>query len=540
MRKATFDFDPRIANQARIMVPVRDGVPVLDTPLVDLLIWPRDVSDSKGEVNEPKLRRELSRGKVLARVPAGAETSWASAMPKALFPAEGASMSIRQAAQKAVESRFLVIYASGYHDSPLRVAVHPAFTEQDIGDIARSAGYESSFRGPAKRLGSLSLLTLTTKMSCFSFNLPAGPPELLGSCPSSSLALIMQTGSEMVARQARRTTNEIIDPAAYICNGCYALKGNYQHMSVQLAQQLRYLLVRKLLGMESRLRVVELGDEESVDLLRKFPEAKDLAPQMAEHVMRNNLGREPRSFVAVMVRAIKRSEKLQPGRGREKSRYTVVEYMQEELLSTGQRMMKERLGTLSRAKNLTEAERREMAELRQASLRVRNARPRRDWHDQDTSYFRIHDAGDFFSPRYLQAWIDVAKRIPNVKFWAPTRAWAVKAAMPPEVMSSVPSNLAIRPSALHFRQAAPQLGEEQPFLAAGSGASSFVAVPDDGWNCPAYLHWTVGGGALLRNQLSQDDEGAGGNCRMARGPSGEHGCRVCWDHPELEVYYHEH
>ena len=37
-------------------------------------------------------------------------------------------------------------------------------------------------------------------------------------------------------------------------------------------------------------------------------------------------------------------------------------------------------------------------------------------------YVRIHDSGDFYSPAYLNKWIDIAKALPNVRFYAYTKS----------------------------------------------------------------------------------------------------------------------
>jgi len=37
-------------------------------------------------------------------------------------------------------------------------------------------------------------------------------------------------------------------------------------------------------------------------------------------------------------------------------------------------------------------------------------------------YVRIHDAGDFYSPAYLDKWIDIAKALPNIRFYAYTKS----------------------------------------------------------------------------------------------------------------------
>ena len=35
-------------------------------------------------------------------------------------------------------------------------------------------------------------------------------------------------------------------------------------------------------------------------------------------------------------------------------------------------------------------------------------------------YVRVHDSGDFYSPKYLQKWMDIANLLPNVRFYTYT------------------------------------------------------------------------------------------------------------------------
>ena len=37
-------------------------------------------------------------------------------------------------------------------------------------------------------------------------------------------------------------------------------------------------------------------------------------------------------------------------------------------------------------------------------------------------YVRIHDSGDFYSPTYLDKWIEISKQLPNVRFYAYTKS----------------------------------------------------------------------------------------------------------------------
>ena len=116
-------------------------------------------------------------------------------------------------------------------------------------------------------------------------------------------------------------------------------------------------------------------------------------------------------------------------------------------------------------------------------------------------YFRIHDAGDFFSPRYVDAWIEVCRALPNVQFWAPTRSFLIPSILARlAVLASLP-NVTIRPSALTVDSPAP--------VVAGLHAGSEVST--DGGTCPARFQ--------------------GNSC----GP-----CRSCWTDRDTVVSYHAH
>ena len=128
-------------------------------------------------------------------------------------------------------------------------------------------------------------------------------------------------------------------------------------------------------------------------------------------------------------------------------------------------------------------------------------------------YFRVHDSGDMFSVRYAEAWLEVCIRLPQVKFWIPTRAWQQPSGPLPvfdpllqvlRKLAKLP-NVTIRPSALNFGDHAP--------IVSGLHAGSTASMPDvfRAYQCPAYAQ--------------------GGNC-------GE--CRACWDRKDLPVSYCRH
>lgn len=132
-------------------------------------------------------------------------------------------------------------------------------------------------------------------------------------------------------------------------------------------------------------------------------------------------------------------------------------------------------------------------------------------------YFRIHDAGDMYSPEYAQAWLDVIVRVhaidPEIRFWLPTRAWyiskrwdAERIAKANEILRilrliAAVGNTAVRPSALVVGFPPPKV----PGLHAGTSVQT-----DGSHNCPAH---------------TQNNE-----CRA---------CRTCWD-PTVPVGYRGH
>lgn len=135
-------------------------------------------------------------------------------------------------------------------------------------------------------------------------------------------------------------------------------------------------------------------------------------------------------------------------------------------------------------------------------------------------FFRIHDSGDFFSLKYLEAWKELARANPDITFWAPTRIWA-HGSMPIGIR---PKNLIIRPSA--YMVDWPAAGGELPVIENAAGWSLVYsdaaksAMPEGAWDCPAYL-----------------SENEASTCRHAFAGKG---CRTCWTAPSKVVNYTKH
>jgi len=155
-------------------------------------------------------------------------------------------------------------------------------------------------------------------------------------------------------------------------------------------------------------------------------------------------------------------------------------------------------------------------------------------------YFRIHDAGDIgWLKGYYEAWCEIAKRFPDVKFWAPTRDWP-SPVIARRLSRPRPRNFVLRPSSLHYQERAPGFmapGEQPYYGLDGFDAGSSAALLGEthtgthaeaaraahaavqrakiaDFNCPAYLHGTV-------------------TCESSR-------CRTCWTRPKVTVNYPVH
>jgi hypothetical protein len=174
----------------------------------------------------------------------------------------------------------------------------------------------------------------------------------------------------------------------------------------------------------------------------------------------------------------------------------------------------------------------------------------RDQHSQERVHpVRLHSSGDFFSPRYAEAWVAVAnavaERDPSVRFWAPTRTWASPgfAERWPSVLTRLRQpNLVIRASAYHVGDVAPgALADGGPGAPGWArGTTSLQAPPAEGRAPNAIARafpeavWT-----------GPDDPRRDYDCPVYALDVGQKscdaaGCRVCWTRPDLRVNYSLH
>ena len=124
--------------------------------------------------------------------------------------------------------------------------------------------------------------------------------------------------------------------------------------------------------------------------------------------------------------------------------------------------------------------------------------------DPDDPYFRIHDSGDFQSVEHVLQWVEVARALPWVQFWGPSREIAM-IRLARDMAGDWPVNLVIRISA-------PMIGKA---IYTGGPTSSVDVkdnlIDDGGSQCPAPTQ--------------------GNEC-------GD--CRACWDPTVTRVNYHKH
>jgi len=122
---------------------------------------------------------------------------------------------------------------------------------------------------------------------------------------------------------------------------------------------------------------------------------------------------------------------------------------------------------------------------------------------EKSGFFRWHDSGDLQSVKHLAAIVEIAKRLPNIQFWLPTREFSIVS----EFMATnpVPDNLTIRLSALMF-DGKPPVGIAKRLGLVTSGASS-----GNDFSCPSSKQ--------------------GGKCLD---------CRACWDKSVSNVNYKQH
>jgi hypothetical protein len=167
---------------------------------------------------------------------------------------------------------------------------------------------------------------------------------------------------------------------------------------------------------------------------------------------------------------------------------------------------------------------------------------------------RIHSAGDFYDPRYAEAWIRVANELyswdPRIVMWAPTRSWATpnwagtkdggqthwERLLDPDNLLSARKgsprlNFVVRASAYHVGDEAP--GKLHPTNCVGTSSvfrddnRNFTSKQKDprfDIDCPVY-------------NVERDAK----TCQWAYDPTtNKLGCRACWRYLDKRVNFTTH
>ena len=122
---------------------------------------------------------------------------------------------------------------------------------------------------------------------------------------------------------------------------------------------------------------------------------------------------------------------------------------------------------------------------------------------EKTGFFRWHDSGDVQGVWHLEKIAEVARRLPHIQFWLPTREYSfVREWM---ALGRKPDNLIIRLSALMMDGAPPVS------LAKRLGLTTSGAKTDGSFTCPASEQ--------------------GNECKD---------CRACWDDTVENIDYKKH
>ncbi len=122
---------------------------------------------------------------------------------------------------------------------------------------------------------------------------------------------------------------------------------------------------------------------------------------------------------------------------------------------------------------------------------------------ESSGFFRWHDSGDIQSLKHLTDICQIAKNLPNISFWLPTREYSIVAQYVKQY-GALPENLTVRLSAL-------MINGQPPVSIANRLGCVTSGVSDIGFTCPSSAQ--------------------GNKCLN---------CRACWDKSVSNVNYKTH
>lgn len=268
---------------------------------------------------------------------------------------------------------------------------------------------------PVTPIRSVIVFTATSKMSCPSFSLPAGPIREGGTCMASGF----EASTMVRPSRGDRPGGSRQDPRGnhFVCDLCYATAGNYFYPNVAIAQAARMAWCQRLLEVD--------------------PTGTSLGIQLANAI----------ETTARKAHYDDLSERLGHELGVWSNRQIWV-----------QGKIKGRKGTQNISVEPTKLPARTGFSNTNAYFESKNPP-----EGTVVGFFRIHDSGDLnVGPKeamwlgYLNAWAHVARTLPYVQFWVPVRTWtAPKMARALELANQIP-NFVIRASPLFVNGTVPE------------------------------------------------------------------------------------
>ena len=411
-------------------------------------------------------------------------------------------------AEVSMPTELEVLWKGGVLPSEARAKRGEVVVDDGSEDEELAMTEEEEKKSKAVLFTKFPLLALTSKMGCFSFNLPAGPAtHFYGTCTASSFGFPMLEDKDrprhssewfpLPEKEDGTIDYSKVDKSDWLCSGCYGLKGLYGSPLIFTMMECR---------------------KQWVDVMTQ-PRYRD-------------------DFVKMMIKAIRMCQAQ----------------------SITSRYFLDEMGLVDQIWTVPDP----------AYFRIHDVgdvfKPgyMEAWFEvirQCAHPMKVKKLGFTLPP--IKFWM------PSRMWLIPGQKGSVSdhfRCMGVD-KACVPDNLTLRPSAAYFGRPAPVL-EGAKGLAHGAGATGIGQALTDkdiqaaekivgklhpngpGWICPAYLapeklggggaEWSAMGGTRKGLQL------VGGACVRAYGPEGElpapkgPGCRACWDRPDLNIVYPEH
>jgi hypothetical protein len=311
----------------------------------------------------------------------------------------------------------------------------------------------------------ISLFSTNSKMRCPTFDLPAGAPSAGGACPGATPAQTVSLG----ARTGYDASTGVVTPDSFAGKGGILTKRSDGSYGLRMVPNVTYDLARSVCNTCYATGGKYQGATVQLTEIVHF----SLADAASRDVSMGN------AFVDAMV-------------------WQIPQLDYAGLLEHGA------------------GETKEQTQARMAELGYPNV-------------VRVHSSGDFFSIKYAELWLRIARRLyrehgRKYQLWAPTRTHVLPEWAAWWADQKIPPNFTIRPSGYGIGDPAP--------AAYGLAAGTSVLTEDQ---------TPMGAGIAYDHQCGVYALGKGEkSCVDAMSPDNKRGCRACWVRPDLRVNYTAH